>query len=194
MNKGIKELLWAILVVIGIWIIATLLLSNGGSIVHDGLIDEEAYSKYAQVCDVETSTTGNNLDSPYFITRATKFDLFSDNPPKVLVIDADGSAYISRAGLGGDWDPKQLYDVQLIACVGEENSAEFTAGCNGNSYRISGRTLNVYEARTGKWQQSFVLTSEDPCRTGGDQSTLEYIRMSIDSSIQSRQSMYEVVQ
>ena len=195
-KKNIKELLLSSLIVIGGGTIILLffMFYGGGRINRNNVIDEKAFSFYAGLCNV-AEVPDKHPNSTNFIEEATKFDLFSKTHPKVLVIDSKGVAYKTREGLGGDWNPQFLYDVQLVVCVGEEHSAIYSMGCNGNTYQRFGRTLNIYEAKTGKWKMSEVLTtgdSEDEC-SDIDRTSLEFIKQDIESWIIGARSNYQVV-
>lgn len=162
---------------------------KGGSIIVDGNIDEKAFSLYAKVCEGQAKTESFD-DSTNFIKETTEFDLFSPTPPKVLVIDSNGSAYISGKGLGGGWNPQRLYDVQLVVCMGEKHSSpDSESFCNENSNQTYQRTLKVYEAKTGEVQLSAVLRK---C-SNFDQTSLENIKQELADNIKSRQSMYQWV-
>jgi hypothetical protein len=162
---------------------------TGGGIIlsNDGIIDEKAFSLYAKICEVDKEPY-EKKDSPNFVKEAAQFKYFYSKsvfiPPKVLVIESDGDPYITQKGIGGDWNPRRLYDVQVVACVGEERSGRTnTHKCNGQTYKVYSRTLDVYQAKTGKWIMSGGLAEPDECGGVGYQS-LQYISTSIaDASI-----------
>lgn len=163
---------------------------KGGIVNANGYIDQKAFSVYAKVCEVEMTSTYDHPDSPNFIKQASAFNLFSTTSPKVLVIDSDGSAYRSNKGLGGDWNPQRLYDVQLVVCIDKENSAPYNTSCNGNSYEKSGRHLRVYQAKTGKYFMSSLIHADDDECKPYDSASLESIQQSLEMDIKAQQSMY----
>jgi hypothetical protein len=62
-------------------------------------------------------------------------------------MNTDGSPYLSAKGLGGDWNPIRIYVVQLVVCIGNERSGSTNqVSCNGQTYDVYSRTLDIYEA------------------------------------------------
>jgi hypothetical protein len=171
------------LVVIGAGLVLMIVLIvdknyKGGRINKDGNIDAKAFSVYAKVCEVE-SPSAYDADSTNFIPQATPFELFSEVPPKILVIDtSDGADLYNRGldkltgynditygdGLDGDWNPQRLYDVQLVVCIDEE------------------KNMTVYKANTGEFFLASRLSSLSP----------KLIQEDIAQDIMGQRSMYTV--
>jgi hypothetical protein len=120
-----------------------------GIVNSKGELEQKAFEKYFPVCQGKG------------VPIAAGFDQFSDETPKVLVIDSNGQPYQTNNGIGGEWNPETIQDVQLVVCI--QNIGMISEGCPGYSGMEKVQYYSVYAAKTGKLLDHAWMVLESRC-------------------------------
>jgi len=134
-----------LIVVIGVVMWA--LLPSPGS-----MVKQSVYDAYSGICTGEVER----------VDEATLFSGGPSGPVPTLLLNQDCTAYGSRRGLGKEWNPSSVSEVQLVAIVHSER--DIVGGCGGIRYlNLPGRTVVIFEAKTGARAYSFDVMGKYWC-------------------------------
>jgi len=148
-------------------------------------VKNEVFREASRICRL--SARSSNPESDLINGTVPYTSRFESNAKRVhptVVLDYSGRVYESRFGLGDDWNPDSLNDLELVLCIraDEDDVIYGDVYCRGTDYgyrHIPHKVAYLYEALTGDFVYKFNLRVSDPC-TGNSETNLTGLRRRLE--------------